>query len=402
MNQLTAQYLRSRFREYYLMASMEAPPDLPAREWGFLFFDQPGMRRHRAFFSRMELVDFIRATVPAHVYHSAAYYIHPGAPTMKEKLWQGADLIFDLDADHLRRSPKSYGEMLDLVKKETAKLLEFLMDDFGLDQDQVSVVFSGGRGYHIHVRDPRVRPLPSEARREIVDYLTGRGLDLDRFISTVQVSGDAGRERAESLRIPSARAAGWGGRINRAVQSFVRYLQALGEDEAVKTLAGVKGVGRKTAKRFYREIAKEGTAEKISAGNLDFFRGSSGLWGLLLPYLAEEGISMGPFIDEMRGETDEPVTADIRRLIRFPESLHGGTGLRVTALPADALQSFQPLRDAVVFDRRPVQVLVEKPTVLEMKGERFDLETGPARLPGYAAIFVMARGAAELDKDYRG
>jgi DNA primase small subunit len=38
---------------------------------------------------------------------------------MKEKFWKGADLIFDLDADHLRKAPKSYSEMLELVKKET-------------------------------------------------------------------------------------------------------------------------------------------------------------------------------------------------------------------------------------------------------------------------------------------
>jgi len=74
------------------------PPDLEAREWGFLSFDDSGMRRHKSFSSRGELSDYVRSIVPRHVYHSAAYYQRPGAPTMKEKLWTGADLIFDLDA----------------------------------------------------------------------------------------------------------------------------------------------------------------------------------------------------------------------------------------------------------------------------------------------------------------
>lgn len=103
-----------------------------------------------------ELVDYVRSMIPRHVYHSAAYYQRPGAPTMKEKIWQGADLIFDLDADHLRGAASSYAGMLEQVKRETLKLLSFLLSDFGFAESKISVVFSGGRGYHIHVRDPRI------------------------------------------------------------------------------------------------------------------------------------------------------------------------------------------------------------------------------------------------------
>ncbi len=156
MNALTRNFLISRFREYYLEASLEVPPGLESREWGFLFFDDSGMRRHKSYLNRGELADYVRAMIPAHVYHSAAYYQRPGAPTMKEKIWKGADLIFDLDADHLRQAPKNYRDMLELVKKETLKLLNFLTADFGFSENNISVAFSGGRGYHIHVRDPIV------------------------------------------------------------------------------------------------------------------------------------------------------------------------------------------------------------------------------------------------------
>ena len=65
---------------------------------------------------------------------------------MKEKIWQGADLIFDLDADHLRNAPKSYGEMLVLVKKETQKLLTFLFSDFGFNEKRTQCgLFRGQR-----------------------------------------------------------------------------------------------------------------------------------------------------------------------------------------------------------------------------------------------------------------
>jgi len=396
MNSATSSYLKSKFREYYLLTSMEAPPGLESREWGFILFDQGGMRRHKSFSSRMEVVDYIRSTIPAHVYYSAAYYQRPGASTMKEKIWKGADLIFDLDADHLKRVPRSYRDMLENVKQETLKLLEFLLQDFGFSKDDVQVVFSGGRGYHIHVRDPRIFALGSDSRREIVDYLTGRGLEMDRFFAQASVGGDCGTERAPHLRAPSREAPGWGGRINRSMVSFVRYLQDLDEGVALDQLTMVKGIGEKKAAMFYESLKRPGVLEKIEEGNLDLFKGSCGLWKILIGQMEGEGVRLAPFLDDLRGETDEPVTADVRRLIRFPDSLHGGSGLRVTPLTLDGLRSFDPLRDAVAFDDEPVEVELSRPFQVEMKGRSFDLDAGPALVPACVGVFLMARGVAEL------
>ncbi len=162
MNFRTKQYLRKRFGDYYRASKLVLPPELPRREWGFIFFDELPevvMRRHKAFTSEGEAFEYLGSMVPAHVYHSAAYYQFPGAATMKEKQWQGADLIFDLDADHLPQKPRSYAEMLSNVKAETLKLLDFLLEDFGFSENNLNIVFSGGRGYHIHVRDPKVLEL---------------------------------------------------------------------------------------------------------------------------------------------------------------------------------------------------------------------------------------------------
>ena len=404
MNTLTRNFLRSKFREYYLQAALDMPPDLESREWGFILFDDIGMRRHKSYLGRGELVDYIRSMVPAHLYHSAAYYERPGAPTMKEKGWQGADLIFDLDADHLRKAPKSYSEMLDLVKKETLKLLNFLMTDFGFSEKNISVVFSGGRGYHIHVRDPKVLALGSDERREIVDYLTGRGLDVERFINETYIGGDGrGGERASKLRAPADGAPGWGCRINRSIISFVIKTRNLNEDEAVKVLSLTKGIGPKKAVAFYKGLVERDALDKVRQGNLDLFRGSSQIWKkLLAEFLEGEGVKVGWSLDDERGETDEPVTADIRRLIRCPTSLHGGSGFRVTPLTIRSLEEFEPLWDAVVFGDEPVMIDIVKPFKTEIQGERYDLEEGRSELPACAAIFLMARGAAELGKALEG
>jgi DNA primase small subunit len=52
------------------------------------------------------------------------------------------------------------------------------------------------------------------------------------------------------------------------------------------------------------------------------------------------------------GETDENVTVDVKRVIRWIGSLHGKCGLRVTELPLsrlnpDATDAFDPLSEAV-------------------------------------------------------
>jgi len=399
----TAKFLRSRFREYYLEESLEPPPSLERREWGFILFDDMPkfvMRRHKSFLTRTELVDYVRTQVPAHAYHSAAIYERPGAPTMREKGWLGADLIFDLDADHLRNAPSSYNEMLDLVKVETLKLLEFLTGDFGFAGDDVRVVFSGGRGYHIHVRDPRVLDLASGERREIVDYLTGRGLEINRFISAGQAEGDFGVETADVIRCSPADSPGWGKRVNRSMISFVEQIRALDEKEAIKILSSVEGIGRRNASKFRQSLMRDDVLERIRNGeSLDLFKGSSKVWKPLIEgYLEEGGVHLGFSRDLESGETDEPVTTDVKRLIRFPLSLHGGTGLRVTPLTVGALESFDPLRDAVVFGDRSVEVCLQGPFSIEMRDESFDLDEGPAEVPLHLAVFLMARKVAELGK----
>lgn len=402
VNIRTRNFLRSRFKEYYLLTSPEVPPASESREWGFILFDdlpEVVMRRHKSFTRQSELRDYIRAVVPAHVFHSAAYYLRPGAPTMKEKLWSGADLIFDLDADHLHNAPKNYKGMLELVKKETQKLLNFLLSDFGFFENNISVVFSGGRGYHIHVRDPVVFELGSDERREIIDYLTGRGLDIKRFISKKVVSGDCGVEKAIQRKIPPEDALGWGSRINRSILSFIIYLRELDEDKAVKVLSSGSGIGVKDAAKFYRYLQRDDVIDQIRRGkHTDFFRSSQKFWNLITKYLDEEGV------DIERGETDEPVTADVKRLIRFPLSLHGGSGFRVTPLTIEGLKSFEPLRDAVVFGDqsifgdRLVLVEVTRPYNVELEGESYNLQEGEEKLPLSVAVFLMARGFAELGK----
>jgi DNA primase small subunit len=98
--------------------------------------------------------------------------------------------------------------------------------------------------------------------------------------------------------------------------------------------------------------------------------------------------------------TDEPVTADIKRLIRMPNSLHGGSGMRVVPLSLSEFQNFDPLNDAVVFSEKMIEIEIIPPLKpqffkIEMKGKSFTVSEGKNSLPEYAAIYLMCRGAAE-------
>ena len=379
MKAATFEFLRQRFSSYYEKALLLSPPSVPQREWAFVFFDPASpdthMRRHLGFQTREEVFSYIRSMVPSHAYYSTAYYSRPGAPTMQEKGWLGADLIFDLDADHLMCGP--YDRMLDRVRAETAKLLAMLTGELGFSEKDMEVVFSGGRGYHVHVRDPAVRDFGSSERREIIDYVCGIGLDPGRVLS----------HRTHSPR-------GWHHRYIDALAEYLLWLESLEEKEKIATLTALEGVGKTTAEGFIRRIPDilsilERDPARISLRDPVISRVLRGL-------PADREGRFTALLRERAALADEPVTTDTKRLIRMPSSLHGGSGFRVTPLAPRELPGFDPLVDAVVFSDREVPVELNFPVTMPILGSVFRLEKGFARVPEALAIFLCCRGAAEI------
>ncbi len=475
MNFRTKSYLRKRFGDYYQASKLPLPHDFKRREWGFIFFDELPevvMRRHKAFSSEGEAIEYLRGMVPAHVYHSAAYYQFPGAGTMKEKKWEGADLIFDLDADHLPQKARSYSEMLANVKAETGKLLDFLLEDFGFDEENIRVAFSGGRGYHIHVHDKRVLTLESAQRREIVDYIGGVGVEIDFMLRDysignqfeMYIEGTKGTTHERRIRVGAGTTKrivtfesipggyGWGKRVSQYLIQFLKNISMKDNTEATNEIIDIlrnyylkkvstdkipedtvkQIIQLKKNKLLLKEIAddvgipvdkvrnilitndlwnfKHDASIKLnkllkfsqSSEALDLiknkgivdFKGIPEFFEIILQNTVEQfGIKLG-------AKTDEPVTADIRRLIRMPSSLHGGSGMRVVPLTLSEFKTFEPLRDAVIFSEREIQIEVNPPqkpqnALVEMKGKSIKVVEGINTVPEYAGIYLMCRGAAE-------
>ncbi len=376
MDLRTKAFVHKTFSTYYRHARVELPPLFGRREWGFILFDSAYpkliMRRHKAFGSQKELIAHISATAPAHVYYSTACYTYPSATRMQDKLWKGADLIFDLDADKvLTEAASSYDVALDQIKKETVKLLDFLTRDFDFDYDDITIAFSGGRGYHVHLRNKRVIQLGSHERREIANYLTGTGLEAEYILAQL------------GLVKQLSDATSWEKRINGWVVRYFERLQNMSEDDAVEELSAIKYVGTKRALD---------TVNALSQG----FSAHSLINSKLLPTAAWKTI-IRVAVSDIVARIDVPVTADTKRLIRLPTTLHGGSGLRVTPLTYEELGQFAPLQDAVVFADHSVPVRVLKPTITQLKGETIKVDHSTKELPEHTAIYLMARGFAEYE-----
>ena len=99
---------------------------------------------------------------------------------MIDKEWQGADLIFDLDGDHLPGiSDNDFPAMIDIIQEQAWSLWnDFLQPEFGFSEEFLQVTFSGHRGFHLHYRDPSFHHIDSEARREMVSHIRGEGVDV--------------------------------------------------------------------------------------------------------------------------------------------------------------------------------------------------------------------------------
>ena len=335
--------------------------DFKRREFAFSYFGEDGVQRHTAFDNPSQLLEFLADRVPRHAYYSTAYYRDPEARTMDEKGWEGADLVFDVDVDHIHTPckelhdtwlcracgakgwgappvcPRCGSENLErhtwvcetcisVARDEILKLVDFLEDDFGLSQDELFITFSGHRGFHVHVEVPEVRQLDQDARREIVDFIKGIGLEAKQLLSKVK---GGYRLRYQAYH------GGWYGRLARWA-----LLRTRSEDPVL----------------------------------------SMEEWNSILQEcIAKEAVAI-----------DEKVTIDTKRLIRIPNSLHGKTGLRAAPLSVHELESDEVLEKVKVFTKgyAIVEFAAEPPRRI------LDLEVEPTtkRLPLYAALYMLLNG----------
>ena len=359
MNDRTREFLRQAYRQYYYgrSESVEFPADTPSREFGYIPFGG-SMVRHLSFASPGEAAAEVLRQSPSSVYCSNARYSSPALP-MEEKGWQGAELIFDIDATDIPtpckkghdvwycaacgasgrpprppKCPKCGGASaelkgtcpvcLDASKEHARRLAGLLEEDFGVSPGDIRTYFSGNRGYHLHVYDGRFDQLGQLGRAEVADYVRAGSLPAPQTIASTLRRRPGREDRG-----------GWMRRIEGYVDA--------------------------------RKDVHQGTLQK----------------------LVSEAVS------SQRALIDASVTTDVHRVFRLAGTLHGNTGMCKARVKS--LDSFDPYVDPVVLSRDPVKVDVKFYPAFSMAGEAFGpFRSQQAALPTFAAVPILARGLGEV------
>jgi DNA primase small subunit len=376
--------MKEIFREYYSNLRYEIPDLLGSREIGFIPFSGT-MIRHRSLRGREDLSKFLINTVPRHMYYSLAYYDHPTKRSMQDKGWKGAELIFDLDADHLAgASTMTYEQILNEVKNHTIRLIfTFLVGMLGISEDSIKLYFSGGRGYHVHVQDDGIYPLDSNSRREISNLVRGEGISLSSLLNVHDTF----------MREPS----GWFSLIDNDVVNFYEGIRRKTPASISQLKEFLKREDQVT--KYLSSLEKFARMEGNTARRVDIFP-TPGIrkYAAMGPKDLEicENIAKET-INRTKCEIDEPVTTDVHRLIRFPGSLHGKTGLAVTRIQLNDLEKFNPLDSAIpeAFIGKQDKIRINRPMSITMKGERYSL-SGEMEVPRFVALFAVASRAGEF------
>lgn len=404
-------FVQNKFSEYYKenVSLIQPPSSMEKREFGFLLFDGGFMLRHKSFQKPEELRTFLTRITPSNVYYSSAYYERPEAE-MKDKGWLGADLVFDIDADHIptpcekkhdmwecrncglkgegtvpgkcpRCGEKKFEEKtwpcevcLESAKTETIKLIDMLTRDFGFTEKEIIVAFSGHRGFHVHVEAENIRRLSQIARKEIVDYIIGLGLETSFYIFEQKSSGRTG-----VLVGPDLGDLGWKGRIARGTYEFLLEAtpQQLKEIGLRKSVVNLIIQHRNIILKSWEKTGPWGIIKGIGVES----------WRKI----AERGVNM------QSAKIDTVVTTDIHRLIRLNNTLHGKTGFKKVEVPIAEIESFDPFKSAVAFKKGAVTVFVREAPEFRVQDETY----GPfieekVELPIAAALLLLCKRVAKV------
>ena len=109
--------------------------------------------------------------------------------------------------------------------------------------------------------------------------------------------------------------------------------------------------GKVSIQKLAGMMEHEDRRNRIASGRFEILKGSQKDLFFALVKLDSA------IVLDSAGETDEVVTIDTKRQIRFPTSLHGKCGLRVTDIPLDRLEphrknSFDPLSEGIALSRQ--------------------------------------------------
>lgn len=392
--------IRKYIRQYYLKSKSKIwiPPPLREREFGFVVGTNKIMVRHKGFETDEAVKNFLINESPLDAYHSAAIYENPTA-SMEEKGLKGADLFFDIDADHVdpecgkdshvwvcnscneagfglvencSRCKKSVSyvafpnkECIEAARKETERLILVLTEEFGLPPEDIRVHYSGNRGFHVYVGSEDVRGLSQDARKEMIDYISNPSPEINLLVVR-------GKESPKEVYMPKA------GLPGRVIEEF--------EDIITNGELLVSLFGQRTAGRVSKESTK--ILSELGRGRL----------GILLTILGRNNLKklFEEAINRVKIRVDPVVTIDLHRLVRMPGSINSKTGLpklEVDLYKVDAREMLASVEQT----GNSIKVMVKAAPKIELGGDVYGpYEDIIVDLPLEVGALLILRGVAEV------
>ena len=373
MKEKEIKFLEESFKKYYFdhFDLIHVPERTSEREFGYQKFNS-GMARHISLKDDKELHLLLMQNIPSDVYCSNAYYSFPNL-AMKEKDWKEADLIFDIDAKDLHldcrknhcvtkcnecnqismvtdfcekcKSTKLETKSLpcnnciEASKNEVIKLQNILVEDLGIEKNNIQVYFSGNEGFHVYVYDSQFQEVGSRERSELVDYIMFRGAIPETF----------GMKKIKPNRasFPNFEDKGWKGRFSREV------------------------FGSKSKRsKIISELIIEGYSNFQK--NLEIISGKIG------------------------AQIDPNVTMDIHRIFRLPGSLNSKSGL--TKIFCKDLKTFDPYSESSFLNENSVEINANCPVEFKLRKKKFGpFNDEKTTVPTYAAAYMICKNLATIN-----
>ncbi len=378
-------WLKKIFKKYYFkhFVNISLPEKLDAREFGFRYYDEK-MVRHIAFDSPGELYAYVLKFSPSDIYCSSSFYRNPDQP-MDKKDWHGSELIFDIDGKDLHlecalthnytecfncgilqekileKCEYCGGHKLNIIdipckncifalKREVKKLVNLLVDDFGIDSKNILIYFSGNNGFHLHITDSNYFFLLSNERAELSNYILGKGFKIE----SLGFKMDSEKNFSPILKHKQQQLnAGWKGRV-------------------LKNLKITISNGKNNEDNLNKQISR-----LESSRNSNFQQ-----------ILSET-------VNDLSIKIDPVVTMDIHRIFRLAGSINSKSGL-AKVLCTD-LDVFDPFKDACFFDNSKVKVNSKAEFSISMKGRKYHVNKGSNSIPEYVSVYLLSKGLADID-----
>ena len=211
----------------------------------------------------------------------------------------------------------------------------------------MSVYFSGNNGFHIVVSDNSFNPLNSEARSDIVSYLTGTNL------------------KTESIGVRK-------GRDRSGIDFLIKYPKSGISYGWRKIIADKIGIDQASVIKLSNVVQRNGGYEGFKA-------------------------ELGKMAKTLGVKVDPQVTMDIHRIFRMAGTINSKSGL--VKMRCNNFESFDPLNDSCFLGDNEVKVntKISSQINFKLRGQSFRIRENSIKLPLFAAVYLICKGLAGID-----